>query len=114
MLNLYSLLGASTVSTIKSIGNTAYKQFASVINVILPTVAGILVLLAVILGIKAGVAYAQAEDDEAKKKAKGQLINLVLGFLIAIVCVVIVMAVANSQAVAKLFQNQITKTSLGV
>lgn len=106
MLNLYSLLGTTAESAIDEIGLCAFNQFKNIINVILPTIAGILVLLAVVLGVKTGVAYAQAEDDEAKKKAKGQLINLVLGFLIAIVCVLIIAAIGNSTIVRDLFTNR--------
>ena len=108
MLNLFSFLGTATEpeSALETVGECAFEQFRDIINVILPTVAGILVLCAVVLGVKIGVAYAQAEDDEAKKKAKGQLINLVLGFLIAIVCVLIVAAVGNSGIVKNIFKNQ--------
>lgn len=106
MLNLFSLLGATNAdSALKSIGDSAFDTFKGVINVILPTIAGILVLCMVVLGVKIGVAYAQAEDDEAKKKAKHQLINLVFGFLIAIVAVLIVAAVGNSNLVGDIFEN---------
>ena len=108
MLNLFSLLGVSSAATsaLNKVGESAYATFKGVINVILPTVAGILVLCMVVLGVKIGVAYAQAEDDEAKKKAKHQLINLVLGFLIAIVAVLIIAAVGNSNIVGNIFRNQ--------
>ena len=106
MLNLFSLLGVTTAgSALGVIGESAFNTFKDVINVILPIIAGILTLCMVVLGVKIGVAYAQAEDDEAKKKAKHQLINLVLGFLIAIVSVLIVAAVGNSNIVGNIFKD---------
>ena len=105
MLKLFSLLGADTAtSTITAIGNSAFNRFKDIIGVVLPIVAGILMLCAVILGIKIGISYAQAEDDEAKKKAKSQLINLIIGFLLAIVITLILWAVGSSNMIAPLFQ----------
>ena len=107
-MNIFALLAAkSTTEATGNILTSAYETFSGIVNIVLPVLAAFLLILGIILGVKVGVQFAQAEDDEAKKKAKGQLINLVLGFLIAIVCVLIVTAVANSGLVKDLFTNTI-------
>ena len=109
MLDLFSLLGDTATSQISAIGRSAYATFRGIVNVILPVIASFLLILGVILGVKVGVAFAKAEDDEAKKKAKGQLINIVIGFLVAILFVAIIAVVLNGGAIKKLFGNQFTK-----
>ena len=112
MLNLFSLLGAGADTlgeATKQIGESAYNTFKDIVNIILPVIASFLLVLGIILGVRVGVAFAKAEDDEAKKKAKGQLINIVIGFLVAIVFVAIIAAVLNGGAVKQLFGDQVTK-----
>lgn len=110
MLDLFSLLAATTTNTVSeqtsAIFNSAYKTFKGIVNVILPVIASFLLILGVVLGVKVGIAFAKAEDDEGKKKAKTQLINIVIGFLVAIVFVAIIAAVLNGNAVQSLFGNQ--------
>ena len=104
-MNIFSLLGVA--GEVSAIGASAYTTFKGIVNVILPVIASFLLVLGIILGVKVGVAFAKAEDDEAKKKAKGQHINIVIGFLVAIVFVAIITAVLNGGAVKKLFGNQL-------
>lgn len=107
MLDLFSLLAADSVgSQTSAIFNSAYQTFKGIVNVVLPVIASFLLILGVVLGVKVGVAFAKAEDDEGKKKAKTQLINIVIGFLVAIVFVAVIAAVLNGDAVEKLFGNQ--------
>ena len=108
MLDLFSLLGATTIENqVSAIAGSAYDTFKGIVNIILPVLAGFVVILGVVLGVKIGVAFAQAEDEEAKKKAKGQLINVIIGFLVAIVFIAIITAVLNGGAIQALFGNQI-------
>ena len=106
MLDLFSLLGDAT-SEVSAIGASAYATFKGIVNVILPVIASFLLVLGIVLGVKVGVAFAKAEDDEAKKKAKGQLINIVIGFLVAIVFVAIISVVLKGSAVKNLFGDQL-------
>ena len=104
MLNLFSLLSADTAGdVIKKVGESAFDMFKNVISIIMPTIIGILLLLGVIIGIKIGITFAQAEDEEGKKKAKGQLINLVIGFACGIIVSLILWWVGTSEIVGKLF-----------
>lgn len=109
-LNIFSLLaeGSDTVANqTEAIFTSAYRTFSGIVNVILPVIASFLLILGVVLGVKVGIAFAKAEDEEGKKKAKTQLINIIVGFLVAIVFVAIIAAVLNGDAVYKLFGNQI-------
>lgn len=109
MLDLFSLLADDTVviSATGEIFNSAYKTFKGIVNVVLPVIASFLLVLGVVLGVKVGIAFAKAEDDEGKKKAKTQLINIIIGFLVAIVFVAVIAAVLNGGAVKKLFGDQL-------
>ena len=98
-MNIFSLLGVA--GEVSAIGASAYTTFKGIVNVILPVIASFLLVLGIILGVKVGVAFAKAEDDEAKKKAKGQLINIVIGFLVAIVFVAIITAVRGRNCPAR-------------
>ena len=105
MLNLFSLLGAGSTAgdVIGQIGTSAFDMFKNVISIIMPTIIGILLLLGVIIGIKIGITFAQAEDEEGKKKAKGQLINLVIGFACGIIVSLVLWWVGTSEMVGELF-----------
>ena len=107
MLNIFSLLSDTVLDATGDILNSAYIIFSGIVNIVLPVLASFLLILGIILGVKVGVQFAQAEDDEAKKKAKGHLINIVIGFLVAIVFVAIIAAVLNGGAVEDLFGDQI-------
>ena len=93
MLNLFSFLGAATddaTGVVDDIATSAYDVFIGVVNIVLPIIMAILLTLGIILGVKVGIAFAKAEDEEAKKKAKGQLVNIVIGFLTAIIFTAII------------------------
>ena len=110
-MNIFALLAAkSTTEATGDILTSAYETFSGIVNIVLPVLAAFLLILGIILGVKVGVQFAQAEDDEAKKKAKGHLINIVIGFLVAIVFVAIIAAVLNGGAVRDLFGDQINTT----
>ena len=109
MLDLFSLLADDSVviSATGEIFSSAYNTFKGIVNVVLPVIASFLLVLGVVLGVKVGIAFAKAEDDEGKKKAKTQLINIIIGFLVAIVFVAVIAAVLNGGAVKKLFGDQL-------
>ena len=108
MLNIFSLLADTTINATTDVLNSAYKTFSGIVNIVLPVIAAFLLILGVILGVKVAVQFAQAEDEEAKKKAKGHLVNIIIGFCVAIVFIAIIAAVLNSSVVADLFGDQIT------
>lgn len=106
-----SLLLADVNASVSSVSKTAYDTFIGIVNIILPIVIGVVLVLALFYGIQLAIKYAKAEEDEDKKKAKGSLINVVVGCLIAILFLVIIMAVLNGGYVNKLFgENQITSS----
>lgn len=110
-MNIFSLLAAAGDDTLtsasKGLFNEAYQTFAGIVNIVLPVIAGFLLVLGVILGVKVAVQFAQAEDEEAKKKAKGHLVNIIIGFCVAIVFIAIIAAVLNGSMVKDLFGDQI-------
>lgn len=84
--------------------STSYNAFIGIVNIVLPIIMSVLLVIGMFYGIQLGVKYAKAEDDEEKKKARGSLINVVVGVLIAIVFIAIIEIVLNMDFVAKLFQ----------
>ena len=104
-MNIFALLAAkSTTEATGDILTSAYETFSGIVNIVLPVLAAFLLILGIILGVKVGVQFAQAEDDEAKKKAKGQLINLVIGFACGIVVSLLLWGIGTSNIVANLFK----------
>lgn len=98
--NIFSLLAANEEA---SIANQAFESFTKIVNIILPVLMSLLLLLGMFYGITLGVKYAKAEEEEDKKKARGALINVVVGVLIAIVFVAVVEIILNQNFVARLF-----------
>ena len=96
------------VSAVKSVTNAAYKSFIGIVNVILPILIGCVVALGLFYGIQLAVKYAKAEEEEDKKKAKGSLINVIVGCLIAIIFVAVVMLVLNGNYIESLFGSDIS------
>ena len=80
MLDLYSFLADTATEQTKKIAKSAYTTFRGIVNIVLPVVIAILLTIGIIVGVKVGIAFAKAEDEEGKKKAKNQLINIVIGF----------------------------------
>lgn len=102
LLNIFSLLAADN-ETEKNLVNKAFESFTNIVNIILPVLMSVLLVVGMFFGIQLGVKYAKAEEEDDKKKARGQLINVIVGVLIAIVFVAIVQIVLNMNFVAKMF-----------
>lgn len=102
LLNIFSLL-ADNHETEKNLVNKAFKSFTDIVNIILPVLMSVLLVIGMFFGIQLGVKYAKAEEDDDKKKARGQLINVIVGVLIAVIFVAIVQVVLNQDFVADLF-----------
>lgn len=101
LLNILSVLADDETEAISQ----AYSAFIKIVNIILPVLMCILLALGMFYGIQLGVKYAKAEEDDDKKKARGQLINVIVGVMIAILFVAIVEIVLNQHFVEKLFRN---------
>jgi len=104
------LLATATNEAVSGVGYTAYNTFIGIVNIILPIVMGVVLVLGLFYGIQLAIKYAKAEEDEDKKKAKGSLINVVVGCLIAIVFVAIVQVVLNGGYIKQLFGDKITSS----
>lgn len=91
------------VSAVADITNNAYAAFRGIVNVIFPIVIGVVLVLGLFFGIQLAIKYARAEEEDQKKKAKGSLINVIVGCLIAIVFVVIIMLVLRGDYIKNLF-----------
>ena len=98
-------------TAVESVAEAAYQKFIGIVNVILPILIGCVVALGLFYGIQLAVKYAKAEEEEDKKKAKGSLINVIVGCLIAIVFIAIIMLVLNGDFIESLFGEDIN-TSL--
>lgn len=99
LLNAFSFLADES-----QIVSDAYGAFIKIVNIVLPVLMSILLVIGMFYGIQLGVKYAKAEEDDEKKKARGSLINVIVGILIAILFVAIVEIVLNQDFVAKLFR----------
>ena len=108
-MNLLLTAGSNgvQVSAVKSVTSAAYKSFIGIVNVILPILIGVVLALGLFYGIQLAVKYAKAEEEEDKKKAKGSLINVIVGCLIAIIFVSIIMLVLNGSYIEDLFGEDI-------
>ena len=102
LLSIISLLAAGEEDEIV---NQGYKRFIGIVNIVLPVLMSILLVLGMFYGITIGVKYAKAEEDDEKKKTRGQLINVIVGILIAIVFVAVIQIILNGQYVEKLFED---------
>ena len=101
LLNIFSMLAANDETDAV---NQAYEAFIKIVNIVLPVLMSVILVLGMFYGIQLGVKYAKAEEDDDKKKARGQLINVIVGCLIAILFVAIVEIVLNQRFVEKLFR----------
>ena len=100
----------STNTAVSNTATTAYNTFIGIVNIILPIVMGVVLVLGLFYGIQLAIKYAKAEEDEDKKKAKGSLINVIVGCLIAIIFVAVVQVVLNSGYIKQLFGDKISST----
>lgn len=114
-MNFLSLLasgsGSLSEGTIDSLVSTAYSKFAEVVGTVMPIVLSVVLLFGVIYGIVLGVKFAKAEDAEGRDKAKTQLINMIIGVLVALVIIIVVYAILNSSWVESFFKDKTDKTS---
>ena len=92
-----------TAANIGGAAKSAYATFSKIINIIFPIVIGIVLALGMFYGITLAIKYAKAEEDEDKKKAKGSLINVVVGVLVAVVFVAVIQVLLNSDMIESLF-----------
>lgn len=99
-------------SAVENVATAGYKTFIGIVNVVLPILIGVILVLGLFYGISLAIKYAKAEEDEDKKKAKGSLINVVVGCLIAIVFVAVVEIVLNGDYIRKLFTDNGISTTL--
>ena len=98
-LNILALLAGDETTIVTS----AFSRFIGIVNIVLPVLMSVLLVLGMFYGITLGVKYAKAEEDDEKKKAKGQLINVIVGVLIAIIFVAVIQIVLNGDYVKSLF-----------
>ena len=113
MKNLIINLLASADPNADEIVNSGYKRFIGIVNIVLPVLMSILLVLGMFYGITIGVKYAKAEEDDEKKKTRGQLINVIVGVLIAIVFVAVIQIILNGQYVEKLFEETSDRLTQG-
>ena len=102
LLNIFSMLADTTE---KDAVKNAYSAFIKIVNIVLPVLMSVILVLGMFYGIQLGVKYAKAEEEDDKKKARGQLINVIVGCLIAILFVAIVEIILNQRFVQQLFKN---------
>lgn len=95
----------NNVSAVGQIGQEAFSTFKKIVNTIFPIFIGVILVVALFYGVQLGIKYAKAEEEEDKKKAKGSLINVIVGCLIAIVFVAIIEIVLNMNFISVLFKN---------
>ncbi len=103
-LTILNLLGASdTASDVETVAKSAFTTFQGIINVVFPIFIAVILLVGLFFGVQLGIKYAKAEEEEDKKKAKGQLINVIIGVLVAVIFVAIVEIILNQGFIEKLF-----------
>ena len=112
MMNFLLATVAQANGHIDNVATDSYNAFIGIVNIILPIVIGVVLVLGMFYGIQLAIKYAKAEEDEEKKKAKGSLINVIVGCLIAIVFIVIVQLVLNGSYIEKLFGNNAITSGL--
>ena len=100
-LSIFSLLGADEKVT--EIVSAAYGQFITIVNIILPVLMSVLLVLGMFYGIQIGVKYARAEEEDKKKSAREQLINVIVGVVIAILFIAIIEIILNQDFIKQLF-----------
>lgn len=103
-MNILNLLATDSVASVTGEAATAaFKTFKGIVNTIFPIFIGVILVIALFYGVQLGIKYAKAEEEEEKKKAKGSLINVIVGCLIAIVFVAVIEIVLTRDFVGSLF-----------
>ncbi len=107
MQNILRLLaaGSTTNENISEAAEKAFSTFRGIINTIFPIFIGIILVVGLFYGVQLGIKYAKAEEEDEKKKAKGNLINVIVGCLIAVVFVAIIEIILQQDFIKKLFSN---------
>ena len=100
-LSIFSFLGAE--GDAEKIVSAAYGQFITIVNIILPVLMSVLLVLGMFYGIQIGVKYARAEEEDKKKSAREQLINVIVGVVIAILFIAIIEIILNQNFIKELF-----------
>ena len=88
MYNLFSLLGGPFAKAIEKIGNTNLKWIVPVLNFLDSIIVPITIIVAIagaIWVIWLGIKLAKAEDAENQKKARKNLINVVVAILVSLI-----------------------------
>ena len=90
------LSGSGSGMGAQDVVNTAYNEFISIINVVMPILIAVILVFGLIYGIILGVQFAKAEDTEQRDKAKQRLINVIIGVVVAAVLMAIIYAILPS------------------
>ncbi len=88
MYNLFSLLGGPFAKAIEKINETNLKWIAPVLNFLDSIIVPITIIVAIagaIWVIWLGIKLAKAEDAENQKKARKNLINVVVAILVSLI-----------------------------
>ena len=73
------------------LASSTFGNFVGIVKIIFPIFIGVVLVFGLFYGIKLGVKYSKAENEEDKKKAKSNLIRVIIGCGIAIVVSTIIM-----------------------
>ena len=117
-VNLISVLATSTSHKAEDIVIEAYDTFINIVNIIMPVLISVVVAFGLVYGIILGIKFAKAEETEARDKAKQQLINLVIGCVVAAVIMSICYVLLGSSWIRSLFpenkiKNDLTSSAAG-
>ena len=106
LANLISLLAADTTNSTTGVLSAAWKQYVSIINIVMPVLISVVVSFGLVYGIIIGVQFAKAEETEARDKAKQRLINLVIGVVVTAVILAVVYVILGSNWIQNLFKTK--------
>ena len=95
-MNLVSFVASGAVGI-------AYETFVNTVTTILPIVISVILLIGMFFGISLGIKFAKAEDADARDKAKGQLINTIVGVVVAAVIMIVAYALVKNNVFEGLF-----------
>lgn len=89
---MFKFLLSVDVGGLGGVVNEAFDSFMGIFNIIMPILIAVVLMFGLVYGILLGVKFAKAEDTDQRDKAKGQLINLIIGVLVAAVLMVLIYA----------------------
>ena len=105
-MNFLNLLAAADTSTGEGVVTEAYNAFIRVVEIVMPVAISVILVFGIVYGIILGIKFAKAEDTDARDKAKGQLINMVIGVLVAAVIVAIIFILLKADFIKNLFRKE--------